>query len=85
MMTEREILMKKIATYQFSIIDLQMYLDTHPHDRQALKQIKELREKLSPLIKNYEEKYGPLRKSSNDENKWIWYKNPWPWDNEEDM
>ena len=57
-MTEREILLKKISTYQFSILDLQIFLDTHPYDQQVLSQIKECKEKLLPLIEEYEEKYG---------------------------
>ena len=47
--------------------------------------IKECKEKLLPLIEEYEEKYGPLRKEANTANKWQWVKNPWPWDNEEDL
>lgn len=31
-LTEREILLKKISTYEFAALDLQIYLDTHPHD-----------------------------------------------------
>lgn len=84
-MTEKEILLKKISTYQFSILDLQIFLDTHPYDQQVLSQIKECKEKLLPLIEEYEEKYGPLRKEANTANKWQWVKNPWPWDNEEDL
>lgn len=81
-MTEREILNNKISTYQFAIIDTQIYLDTHPHDKKALFQIKEYKEKLRPLVEEYEEKFGPLKKSSST-TKWDWINNPWPWDNEE--
>ena len=85
MMTEREILMRKIAAYHFSIIDMQLYLNTHTNDKAALAKIAELKEKVVPLVAEYERKFGPLRKCANYENKWLWYKNPWPWDNEEDM
>jgi spore coat protein JB len=40
---------------------------------------------LAKLQEEYEEKYGPLRKEANTANKWQWVKNPWPWDNEEDL
>ena len=46
-MTEREILLKKISTYQFAILDLQIFLDTHPYDQQVLSQINECKEKLA--------------------------------------
>ncbi len=60
-MTEREILLKKISTYQFSILDLQIFLDTHPYDQQVLSQIKECKEKhFLPLIEEYEEKNTDL-------------------------
>ena len=49
-MTEREILLKKISTYQFSILDLQIFLDTHPYDQQVLSQIKECKEKIDSII-----------------------------------
>lgn len=78
-------LLKKISTYQFAILDLQMFLDTHPNDLKSLGLIKEYREKLAPLVEEYEDKFGPLVKSSAAANQWNWLKNPWPWNNEEDM
>ena len=30
-LTEREILLKKISTYEFAALDLQIYLDTHQY------------------------------------------------------
>lgn len=33
-MTEREILMRKIATNDFALVDLHLFLDTHPNNRQ---------------------------------------------------
>ncbi|MBQ1615838.1 MAG: spore coat protein CotJB, partial [Ruminococcus sp.] len=35
-MTKRETLLKKISTYQFAVLDLQMYLDTHQNDAETL-------------------------------------------------
>lgn len=83
-MTEREILMKKLASYQFIIYDLQLYLDTHPNDKATIARIEEFTEKLKPIKKSFEEKYGPLFAKNNNKNKWKWIKSPWPWENEED-
>ena len=42
------------------------------------------KEKAAPLIKQYEEKFGPLKKSATESNNWSWIKAPWPWESEED-
>lgn len=83
-LTEREILLKKISTYEFAALDLQIYLDTHPHDTAMIQKMNGFKEKLKPLVEEYEEKFGPLRKSMTSTNMWSWIKGPWPWENEED-
>ncbi|MCD8026911.1 MAG: spore coat protein CotJB [Clostridiales bacterium] len=83
-MTEREILIKKISTYQFAALDLQLFLDTHPNDRKTLMKMKEYRDMAEPLIEEYEKKYGPLTKDMTSTNNWRWIRGPWPWENEED-
>ncbi|MGN0489871.1 MAG: spore coat protein CotJB [Ruminococcus sp.] len=83
-MTEREILMKKLASYQFIIYDLKLYLDTHPNDKATIAKIEELTEKLTPIRKDFEDRYGPLFAENNNKNKWKWIKSPWPWETEED-
>ena len=81
---EREILLKKISTYEFAALDLQIYLDTHPHDTAMIQKMNGFKEKLKPLVEEYEEKFGPLKKSMTSTNMWSWIKGPWPWENEED-
>ena len=72
-LTEREILLKKISTYEFAALDLQIYLDTHPHDTAMIQK-----------MNGFKEKFGPLKKSMTSTNMWSWIKGPWPWENEED-
>lgn len=83
-MTKREALLKKISTYQFAALDLQLYLNTHPGDDAALSKVERYKEMAEPLVKQYEETYGPLTKNANDANTWAWVKGPWPWESEED-
>ena len=59
-LTEREILLKKISTYEFAALDIQIYLDTHPHDTAMIQKMNGFKEKLKPLVEEYEEKIGPL-------------------------
>ncbi len=82
-MTERDMLLKKIGTCKFAIVDIDLFLDTHPGDTEMLKKRREYTEQLMPLIKQFESKYGPLTKDENAANKWSWVKDPWPWDMEE--
>ena len=83
-MTKREALLKKISTYQFAALDLQLYLDTHPGDSDTIEKMNSYKAMAKPLIEQYEEEYGPLMKKSEPGNNWNWIKAPWPWENEED-
>lgn len=82
-MTEREMLLKKIGTYQFAVADMNLFLDTHPNDVSSLQKREEYLKELSPLVKEYETKFGPLTKKQNGANSWSWVKDPWPWDKED--
>ena len=83
-MTEREILLKKISTYQFAALDLQLFLNTHANDKKTLEKTKEYKDMAKALVAEYEQKYGPLTKKMTSSNSWKWIKGPWPWENEED-
>ncbi|MBR2279720.1 MAG: spore coat protein CotJB [Ruminococcus sp.] len=82
-MTEREIMMKKLSSYQFMIHDLQLYLDTHPNDEKTIIKMNEISEKYKPLKAEFEKKFGSLTTNDNAKNRWSWIKAPWPWENEE--
>lgn len=82
-MTERQILMKKLSTYAFAADDLHLFLDTHPNDRETAAKLAGYREKLMPLVKEYESKYGPLTVDDKNGNRWGWIQSPWPWETEE--
>ena len=79
-MTERQELMQKIATYDFAIVELNLYLDTHPSDKDAKRKLADLEEKSGILRDEYEEKYGPIVFRDSPEKRMRWIKNPWPWD-----
>ncbi len=83
-LTEREMLLKKISTYRFAAYDLQLFLDTHPDDEKTMEQMRKYEQLATPLIEQYESKYGMLTKNESDGNNWAWIKAPWPWECEED-
>lgn len=75
----REEMMMKIRSLDFAIIELGLYLDTHPDDQKALclhrkycKEVKDLKDK-------YQKVYGPLT-IYYPCNKWRWLEEPWPWE-----
>lgn len=83
-MTEREIMTKKLSSYQFMLDDLQLYLDTHPNDEKTIDKMNEISAKYIPLRVKYEKQFGPLTSDETAKNLWSWIKSPWPWETEED-
>ena len=72
-------MIERIKCLNFAIIELGLYLDTHPDDEKALclhrKYCKEYRE----LTDKYQKVYGPLTIQFPC-NKWRWLEEPWPWE-----
>lgn len=81
-MNERDMLLKKIGTLKFAIVDLDLFLDTHPADEKMLALRNQYESELQPLVEKFEKKYGPLTKNDNETNTWTWVRDPWPWDME---
>ena len=75
----REEMIKKIKELQFSIIELGLYLDTHPDDEKAICLHKEYANKYRKLTDQYQKIYGPLTIMFPC-NKWRWLEQPWPWE-----
>ena len=72
-------MMKKIREYNFSVIELGLYLDTHPDDAKALCLYREYTKSLKDLKDKYQKVYGPLTIFFPC-NKWRWLEEPWPWE-----
>ena len=53
-------MMRQIQEIDFAIIDLNLFLDTHPNCIEALELFSELAHKSKNLKKEYQVKYGPL-------------------------
>lgn len=72
-------LLDQIRAYNFSIIELGLYLDINPDDKKALCLYNENARKLRTLTDNYQKIYGPLTIEFPC-NKWRWLEQPWPWE-----
>ena len=80
-MTERQKLAKQIAAYDFAIVELNLYLDTHPKDAAAKRRLADSEHKSGELRRDYEAKYGPIIFRDQPDTRMKWIKDPWPWDN----
>ena len=65
----------KIQELSFACVDLNLYLDTHPDDANAVNMYNSFSKQLNEAIRNYECKYGSGCP-------WQWVEQPWPWDRE---
>ena len=75
--TQREEMLMKIKELDFAIIELGLYLDTHPDDQKALCLHKEYSRQVKDLKDKYQKVYGPLTIFFPC-NKWRWLEEPWP-------
>ena len=79
--TNRQELLKQLTALDFMAVDLQLYLDTHPYDREALFKYNQVLRQAEVFRCNYESMYGPLTSyRSPSPYPWRWINNPWPWE-----
>lgn len=78
----REELLKKLTEVGFAAVDLNLFLDTHPHDQNALADYNYIVQELEYLTKLWECTFGPLMNQgmSASEYPWHWVDDPWPWE-----
>lgn len=79
--SEREDMLMQIEEASFAMIDLGLYLDTNPNDKEVLKLFNDYQKKEKELCSMFERKYGPLTFDSEvNTGSWLWNKGPWPWE-----
>lgn len=81
-MTEAQCkMLADIRAVQFSLVDLNLYLDTHPDCNRALTEFNRLSHCLHQMLERYNADFGPLYNfgvcpGGAD---WVWTCDPWPW------
>jgi len=77
-------LLRRIQEMEFVAVELNLYLDTHPCDQEAINDYNCAVEMLTKYKKEYEKMYGPLLNFGyggySDKQKWQWATTPWPWE-----
>ncbi len=83
MNTDRETLLKEVMAADFTLIDLNLYLNTHPYDQRTIMLFYNCAQRAKMLRNEYERLYGPLT-ASNFPNPcpWQWINSPWPWEHQ---
>ena len=78
---DREAKLFNVMCYTHAITDMNLYLDTHPEDRNALNLLKEFIKEEEMAKKEYIDNYGPLNVCDVKGDKFTWIDSPWPWEN----
>jgi len=80
---ERDALLKHITCLDFMAVDLHLFLNTHPHDYEALSLFNKIVASSQKSKQLFESKYQPLFPfSSQSGRNWRWIDEPWPWEAE---
>lgn len=80
----RRELMLKVQELCFACLELNLYLDNNPEDKNALSTYNKFCTQFAQARAAYESKYGPLTNFGYAPSKypWQWVDQPWPWDRE---
>ncbi len=79
---DRAALLQFINEVSFAITDVNLFLDTHPCNEDALEYYEKYKELRREALKEYAKYYGPLladRVETRSGN-WQWVEDPWPWE-----
>lgn len=77
-------LLTTIDSLCFALIDLNLYLDIYPEDKEALELYNYYEDSHNKYLKEYEDNYGPLTQDTNMNDYYSWILSPWPWEMEVD-
>jgi spore coat protein JB len=74
-------LLCELQTADFVLVELSLFLDTHPQDMEALRQYNQFAQKRQQLAAQYELQYGPLQQFGHSYSRYPyqWVDSPWPW------
>lgn len=77
---DRDAILRDLMALDFMLVDLGLFLDTHPGDADALAEYNGILERADALAGQYQSLCGPLYSfRSMNRGGWQWYRDPWPW------
>lgn len=73
-------MLRRIMELEFATTDLNLYLDNHPDDREALEMFTKLCAMLKSLEYDYSQRFEPLTAcDSKNQTPFQWVQTAWPW------
>lgn len=79
--SEKNRMLKDISIVDFALVELTLYLDTHPFDKQAMDYFNHFARIKEQLMAEFASRYYPLSKdTSRDTKQWNWVLTPMPWE-----
>ena len=74
--------LRELQALEFTAIELNLYLDTHPEDERALADYNRIVQELAIAKREYEQIHGPLIHYGWSQSRypWQWATEPWPWE-----
>ncbi len=80
-MSSKEQLLNDIGIVSFVIVELGLYLDTHPYDRNAMEYFNHYSRIKQQMTREFSMKYYPLTMEMSEGSKeWRWGAAPLPWE-----
>lgn len=79
----RQQMLKDIGIVSFAVVDLALYLDTHPTDRAAMEYFNHYNRIKTQMEREFSRNYFPLTMNHAESNReWRWGAAPLPWEGE---
>ncbi|KHD85796.1 spore coat protein CotJB [Heyndrickxia ginsengihumi] len=75
-------LLEELQALDFVIVELNLYLDTHPDDQNAIEQYNATVKSRKKVKREFEKHFGPLTSFgySYSPYPFQWKESPWPWE-----
>lgn len=78
---DRDDIFRELTKLDLMLVDLQLFLDTHPTNGEALNRYNSILARADQVRALYEKMYGPLYSfRSYNRGAWKWNRDPWPWE-----
>lgn len=81
-MDNRTSLVRRIHALDFALVELNLFLDTHPCNTEALHRFHALQAERTALVETYEAQFGPYDVTVDrvKGDRFTWVMGPWPWE-----
>jgi len=80
--SDRKKMLEEVMALDFTLVELNLFLDTHPDDRQAIADYNSVLKQSNAARTKYEKEFGPLTAMSAyaTNSTFEWIDEPWPWE-----